>query len=114
MVLLKTVGFETQAQGRTALEAGAEQNQPQSSGLSCGKPPQSSRDHGCEEITQVMLGCVQLCSSWGKGCTSVFETLELQKQQLAGWAGLVVVPESTAFTPSSLCPLPCKAVPLKL
>lgn len=46
------------------------------------------------------------------GKESVFETLGLQNQQLADWAGLAVVPESTAFTLSSLCPLPCKALKL--
>lgn len=79
-------------------------------------PPETMamRKTRVEERTQVMLGWMQLCCSGGKGCTSVCLTLGLQNQQLAAWAGLAGVPESTAFTLSSFSPLPCKAVPLKL
>lgn len=86
MALLKTLGSEIKARGRRALEAGAEQNQPQSSGCAVGfpvgnlvSPPETMamRKTTAVERTQVMLGWVQLCCFWGEECTSVFVTLGL-------------------------------------
>lgn len=84
--LAQNYGVWDQSPGQNS--SGAEQNQPQCSGVSCGKPhhpPETMavRKTTAEERTHVMLGWMQLCCSWGKGCTSVFMTLRLQNQQFA-------------------------------
>ena len=71
MVLLKPVRSEKiKAQGRTALAASAEQNQPQCNGCAAGfpvgklvGPPEvvAMRKTTAEERTQVILGWMQLC-----------------------------------------------------
>lgn len=75
VVLIKTVACEIKAQGRRALEAGAEQNQPQSSGCAVGLPvgnlisppvTMAMRKTTAEERTQVLLGWMQLCWFFGE------------------------------------------------
>lgn len=104
VVLLKTVGCETKAQGRRALGAGAEQNQPQSSGCAVGFPVgalsflQRQWLWGKPQLRKELKWCWAGCScavSWGKDACLCLWLLDCKTSSLqAGLAGMPKVQPS--------------------